>query len=59
MAGHNACGAVVRRQSVRAPGLMLAHVDLQLENNLPCCYRSRSRIGVASSSRQAANFAAW
>jgi hypothetical protein len=37
-------------------GLMLAHVDLQLEYDLPC---SGSRIGMASSSRQAANFATW
>jgi hypothetical protein len=34
-------GAVVRRQRVRAAGLMLAHVDLQLENDLLRCYRSR------------------
>jgi hypothetical protein len=35
MGSHDAGGAVVRRQSVRAPGLMLAHVDLQLENDPP------------------------
>jgi hypothetical protein len=55
MGRHDARGAVIRRQSVRAPRLMLAHVDLRLENDLQCCYRSRSRIGVALSSRQAAN----
>jgi hypothetical protein len=33
MGSHDAGGAVVRRQSVRAPGLMLAHVDLHLEHN--------------------------
>jgi hypothetical protein len=59
MGRHDPCGAVVRRQSVRAPGLMLAHVDLRLENDLPSCCRSRSRIGVVLSSRQAANFATW
>jgi hypothetical protein len=37
MGSHDPCGAVIRRQSVRAAGLMLAHVDLQLENDLPCC----------------------
>jgi hypothetical protein len=59
MGSHDACGAVVRRQSVRAAGLMLAHVDLQLENDLPCCCLPRLRIGADSSSRQAANFATW
>jgi hypothetical protein len=59
MGRHDAGDAVVRRQSVRASGLMLAHLDLRLESGLPWCYRPRSRIGVALSSRQAANFPTW